>query len=278
MSERAEHIICVLDQEKQSYCGKYIGMEFHFQSVRHAELSTANGDRFTICPECQKKYTVQEKGQYVVFEGIDGCGKSTQSEALVATLKAQGKKAVWTREPGSPLIDLKVRDFVLSDKPIAPRALELIMQADRAEHAEKIKTLLADGYWVVSDRSYMSGLAYGICNGHPAEDVLAVINFAMDGLKPDCVFLLDITIANSKVRRDKRGDAATREEKRGGDFMERVRMKFLELSQTQIFQKVVIMDATQPAEDLKAGVLLKLRLAGTSQPGPHSPVNEEHSQ
>lgn len=279
MENRPEYVICVLkdsNEGKHSYCGRDISMTFHFVSVRHAKLSTANGDRFEVCEDCSKNFP--EYGKYVVFEGIDGCGKTTQSKALVAALQAMGKKAVWSREPGSPLIDLKVRDFVLSDKPVAPRALELLLQADRAAHAEKIKELLDEGTWVVSDRSFMSGLAYGICNGHPADQVYQVIDFALAGLRPDVVFLLDLTVAQSRGRIDARGEAKTREEKRGGDFTERVRMEFLGLSQTQLFKQMVILDAMAPEEDLKAGVLLKLRLAGTSQPDPHSRESAEHSQ
>lgn len=99
-------------------------------------------------------------GKYIVFEGIDYCGKTTQSRDLVDWMNDNGDYAEWTREPGSPLMDLNVRDFVLGKAAVDSVALELILQADRAEHTAVVKKLIEeDGKNVVSDRSCFSGIA-----------------------------------------------------------------------------------------------------------------------
>jgi dTMP kinase len=170
------------------------------------------------------------ENKYIVFEGIDGCGKSSHSENLVKRLINSGHKAIWTREPGSPLINLKVRDFVLSHEKISPASLELLMQADRAEHTAKVKQLLEDGYFVVSDRSFMSGLAYGVACGNKVQDIWNLLKFAIQ-VFPSHIFFLDIPIEEATKRRFERGDtSSTREESKGDSFTEKVRENFLRIS------------------------------------------------
>lgn len=99
---------------------------------------------------------------YIVFEGNDGCGKTTNSTILSAILKQINplQNIIMTREPESHLIDLKIRDFVLSDKKISKESLEFLFLADRMEHFSKIKEKLNNGDTVISDRSFISGYAY----------------------------------------------------------------------------------------------------------------------
>lgn len=175
------------------------------------------------------------KNKLIVFEGIDGCGKSTHSEALVKRLEAKGHKAVWTREPGSPLLDgtpwagLNLREFILSKKKVSPRALELLLQADRAEHTAKVKELLDEGYWVVSDRSFVSGLAYGIACDNPKHLLESVVEFAIS-VYPDKIFFLDIGVDVAKKRREDRGGKPTREEAKSDKFARSVRDQFVQMA------------------------------------------------
>jgi dTMP kinase len=170
------------------------------------------------------------QNKYIVFEGIDGCGKSSHSEALVERLQKLGHKAIWTREPGSPLINLKIREFVLGHEKISSASLELLMQADRAEHTTKVKQLLEEGYFVVSDRSFMSGLAYGVACGNQVKDIWNLLSFAIK-VFPSNIFLLDIPIKEASKRRLDRGDkSSTREEAKGDNFTEKVRENFLRIS------------------------------------------------
>jgi dTMP kinase len=196
---------------------------------------------------------------YIVFEGLDGCGKTTHSKSLVERLKNSGRKAVWTREPGSPLITLNVRDLVLSHQELDPRALELLFQADRAEHTSKIKQLTQDGYDIVSDRSYISGLAYALANNNDERRLKALLDYSIR-IQPDIVFFLDITPEEVEIRKQNRGEKQTREETKGIPFTRKVAENFHaileESSQTDFWEtphtRFVKIDATLPKEEIEA--------------------------
>lgn len=173
-----------------------------------------------------------KRNKYIAFEGLDACGKTTQSESLVERLNARGYKALWTREPGSPLIDINLRDLILSHKKVAPATLELILQADRAEHTSKIKELLAEGYWIVSDRSALSGFVYATACGNRAQSIQNVMDFSIQ-VYPDQVFFLDIPVEEAERRRLDRAEPPTREEIKGLDFKNKLRAGFKELVKYQ---------------------------------------------
>lgn len=174
-------------------------------------------------------------GKYIVFEGIDGCGKSTQSHRLAQVLADRGHKVVWTREPGG--VDstklsssgVDIRKFVINAaNDCAPATLELLLQADRAEHSFRILQHLQQGAVVISDRSFISGLAYGQANGHSYEDLIPVVDFAVDVL-PDYTIFLDCAVKTAFGRMNDGKGAKTREERRGPGFMTTVRQNFLDL-------------------------------------------------
>lgn len=197
---------------------------------------------------------------YTVFEGIDGSAKTTHSQALVERLKAAGHKAVWTREPGSPLIKLNVRDLVLSDEKIDPRALELLLQADRAEHTSKVKELMNQGYWVVSDRSFLSGVCYSTANKHDWEAIAKIMEFSIQ-VWPGRIFFLDIPVEEAERRRAKRDDKPTREEARGTEFTETVRSNFKKYAKLYAPTcPVTYLDGVLPKEQLIQHIDTVLRL------------------
>jgi dTMP kinase len=104
---------------------------------------------------------MESRGVFVVLEGGDGCGKSTQAELLVARVRQAGRDVVRTREPGSTEAGAAIRTLVLGGGDLDPRAEALLIAADRAEHvAEVIRPALARGAVVVSDRYVPSSLAY----------------------------------------------------------------------------------------------------------------------
>lgn len=175
------------------------------------------------------------KGQYIVFEGTDGCGKTWQSHRLAEKLTASGAQVIWTREPGG--VDSQVltregvdiRKFIINARAdCAPATLELLLQADRAEHTFRLLEYLQRGFTVISDRSFISGLAYGKANGYPLDRLLAVIDFAVDVL-PDYTIFLDCSIETAFARMNGGAGAVSREEVRGPAFMKKVRQNFLDL-------------------------------------------------
>ena len=101
-------------------------------------------------------------GRFIVLEGCDGCGKTTQVGRLVRRLEAQGHSVVATFEPGATELGQALRELLLGDEmQVSPRAEALLMAADRAQHVnDVIAPALARGTWVVSDRFVGSSLAY----------------------------------------------------------------------------------------------------------------------
>jgi len=149
------------------------------------------------------------RGRFVVFEGGEGAGKSTQARLLADALRGRGIEVLLTREPGGTPGAEAIRQLLL-DPPGAewPASAEaLLFAAARADHvARAIGPALAAGHWVVSDRFLDSSRAYqGGGGGLPDEDVLALHRIGSGGLLPDVTFLLEAApeqVARRLARRD----------------------------------------------------------------------------
>lgn len=132
-----------------------------------------------------------KRGRYIVFEGAEGCGKSTQAARLATSLDA-----VVTRETGGTAIGGRIRE-ILHDTAVtnlADRAEALLTAADRAQHvAEVVQPALTAGHHVVSDRSVYSTLAYqGYGRGLVIDELRRINCWAIDDHWPDLVLLLDV--------------------------------------------------------------------------------------
>ena len=154
------------------------------------------------------------RGRFVVLEGIDGCGKSTQLEALRTWLPgsgllAPGAELVVTREPGGTALGSALRQLLLHPPGEAapePMAELLLYAADRAQHVEQlIRPALAAGHWVLSDRFSGSTAAYqGYGRGLSLELIDQLTLVATGGLQPDLTVLLEIPLEESLRRRGHR--------------------------------------------------------------------------
>jgi dTMP kinase len=145
---------------------------------------------------------------FVVLEGGEGCGKSTQARTLAQTLRTEGHEVVLTFEPGDTAAGARMRDVLLHvDASIDPRAELLLMLADRAQHvAEVIRPALARGEIVVSDRYTPSSLVYqGAARGLGVETVEQLDAFATGGVSPEVVIVLDVAdeVAEARVSADR---------------------------------------------------------------------------
>ena len=102
------------------------------------------------------------KGKFIVFEGLDGSGSTTQAQMLAAYLREEKKEVHLTKEPTSYLIGGLIRSWLASDWSSSAICLQLLFTADRAHHLEKeIIPLLKKGVYVISDRYFLSTLAFG---------------------------------------------------------------------------------------------------------------------
>jgi dTMP kinase len=169
------------------------------------------------------------EGIFVVLEGGDGCGKSTQARLLVARLRGAGREVVATREPGATEAGVAIRSLVLGGGHLDPRAEALLIAADRAEHvAEVIRPALDRGAVVVSDRYIPSSLAYqGVARGLGIEEIARLSEWATGGLTPDLVIVLDVQASEAAGRRDGPQDRMEREP---DSFREAVNQAYRDLS------------------------------------------------
>ncbi|MDQ3661666.1 MAG: dTMP kinase [Actinomycetota bacterium] len=191
---------------------------------------------------------------FVVFEGGEGAGKSTQMAAFVRWLQARGDDVVVTREPGGTPLGKSLREALLdSSSSIDARAEALLFAADRAQHAaEVIKPALAKGKIVVSDRFLDSSLAYqGLARGLGLDEIYELSAWATGGLVPDLVVLLTVDSETSKARLSGERDRLERE---GDDFHEKVAAAYLELS-SKFSDRYVVLDGARPASEVHEDVV-----------------------
>ena len=199
-------------------------------------------------------------GIFVVFEGGEGAGKSTQAGRLAEGLHTTGREVIVTREPGATDVGARIRGLVLDkgDAP-SPRAEALLYAADRAHHvATVVRPALARGAVVISDRYVDSSLAYqGAGRTLPVQEISWLSSWATGGLKPDLVVLLDVDPGVGLSRVDSRGAGTDRLESESRAFHERVRYAFLDLAAADP-KRYLVLDAARPADEINAAVAERL--------------------
>jgi dTMP kinase len=175
---------------------------------------------------------------FVVLEGGEGSGKSTQVQLLASWLREQGHQVVVTFEPGDTKMGAQMRDVLLhGDAPLDARTELLLMLADRAQHvAEVVRPALARGAIVVSDRYTPSTLAYqGAGRDLGIEAVDSLNDYATDGLEADLVLVLDVPDEVAEARIPGHRD---RVERAGLEFHARVRAAYRDLARARGWQVV----------------------------------------
>ena len=174
------------------------------------------------------------RGKFIVIEGIDGCGKTTQIDEISRWLPTSGllrgnSKLVKTREPGGSLLGKKIRNLLLdNNKDNKPSSLAelLLYSADRAEHISKtISPALEKQDWVLSDRFCDSTLAYqGYGRNINLETIKNIESIVCQGEYPDLTIFLEISAEDSVLRRKK--FIPDRIESEGIKFLEKVNKGF----------------------------------------------------
>ncbi|WSA88054.1 dTMP kinase [Micromonospora sp. NBC_01796] len=204
-------------------------------------------------------------GAFVVFEGGEGAGKSTQVTALAEALRGEGREVLVTREPGATDVGVRIRSLVLDSVaagavPLSPRAEALLYAADRAHHvATVVRPALSRGAVVISDRYVDSSLAYqGAGRTLPVDEVSWLSAWATGGLKPDLVVLLDVDPRAGLDRVAARGEGTDRLEGESLDFHDRVRDAFLDLAAADP-KRYLVLDGSGPIERISDTVAQRVR-------------------
>ena len=188
-------------------------------------------------------------GAFIVFEGGEGAGKSTQAAALAELLQAQGRSVIRTREPGGTPAAEAIRGILLDPAfaGLDDRAEALLFAAARGDHAQRvIRPALRRGEIVVCDRFMDSSMAYqGIARGLGPDVVANLSLWATDGLVPDLTVVLDIDpqVGLGRV------SSPDRLESEPLEWHRRVREGFVEIARRDP-RRYLVLDAGRPPEDL----------------------------
>ena len=198
-------------------------------------------------------------GKFIAFEGLDGCGKSTQLEKLAAVLRAEGIDVLTTREPGGTAIGERIRAVLLDSRTagLDPWTELALMFASRAQQlAQVVRPALSEGRWVLCDRFTDSTEAYqGGGRQLGSEPVLQMHRILCQGLWPDLTILMDSDVDHSVKRARRRNAAAAnnsvpdenRFERESYSFFTRVRDGYHAIAKREP-QRVAMVDARRPPE------------------------------
>jgi dTMP kinase len=203
------------------------------------------------------RVSARKRGRFITFEGLDGCGKSTQLQRLAAVLRAEGIEVVETREPGGTPVGERLRSIVLDSATagLAPRAELAILFASRAQQIhEVILPAVNAGKWVLCDRFTDSSEAYqGGGRGLGSEAVLTMHRVVCGDLQPDMTVLMDsdVTASVARARRRNLSKVATgqsgeadenRFEQENQEFFSRVQQAYHAIAKREP-RRVLMLDA-----------------------------------
>ena len=204
-------------------------------------------------------------GKFIVFDGLDGCGKTTQMDRIEKKLSDIDVPALRVREPGSTPVGEHIRELLLTSRGegLHIRAEMLLYMASRAQLVyEEIKPALCKGITVLADRYTSSTLAYqGTAGGIPEGNILDVARAATENLWPDLTIILDVPleVALKRIQPTKKGSAIQpglfqdRIENRVAEFHQKVREGFLR--QVQSFpDRYRIVSAKGSREDIQQAI------------------------
>ncbi|WP_017618512.1 dTMP kinase [Nocardiopsis gilva] len=198
-------------------------------------------------------------GTFIVLEGGEGAGKSTQARQLSIWLRDEGFEVVTTREPGSTKLGMRLRALLLDKDQtgMSPRAEALLYGADRADHVSQvILPALRRGAIVISDRYVDSTLAYqGAGRELSVGEIRRINEWATDELVPDLTVLLDVPPASGLARL---GGTTDRIESESEDFHERVRAGFRRLAEGEP-ERYLVVDAQGAQEDITREIQRRVR-------------------
>ncbi len=201
------------------------------------------------------------KFKFIAFEGIEGCGKSTQAKKLHEFFLSQKIPTILTREPGGTSAGEKIREILIDEKiaKLSAKTELLLNFAARLEHVEKlIKPALAEDKIVISDRFFYSTYAYqGSAFGLDESLIDEVRKMAIADFAPDITFLIDVPVETAFGRIQGRLEN-NRYEKLGHDFHQKVRNGFLHLAKKN--PRIKIVDGTKNLQEIFTEITQTLTL------------------
>lgn len=199
----------------------------------------------------------QNRGVLIVFEGIDGAGKTTLARFLHDHLNTLGYKVLLTREPGGSVVGAELRSIVHQQvTPLDPKTEFLLFAADRAQHvADIIKPGLSRSEIVISDRMADSSCAYqGYGRGLAIEMIEEVNKWVMNGVRPNLTLFIRVSLKTSRERVGKRGTLSSFEQQES--FMSRVAQGFESMYADR--SDVVTIDGDRSTQEVSKSVIAEV--------------------
>jgi dTMP kinase len=198
---------------------------------------------------------MRKSGIFVTFEGIEGSGKSTQARLLYQRLLDSKADVILTREPGGTELGANIRKMILESGKVYPAAELLLFLADRNQHInEVIQPALDRGATVICDRYYHSTYAYqGDARNMDWNTVKLLNEFAIEGLKPDLTFLIDVPVEVGFERKKTNDLGLDRIEKEDVSFHNTVRKAYLKLGKEE--KMIVVIDGSKKEDEIKKEVI-----------------------
>lgn len=215
-------------------------------------------------------------GRYIVLEGIQGGGKTTQVELLAERLKKAGKAVYITREPGGSDLAARMIRYITQNPqyPLDTKAEVLLYNAARVQSLQVVRDLTARGVWVVCDRNYLTTLAiqyYARNDGLAYDDIARICEFAVGNMEPDHTIILDLD-AKTAASRVKNRTIKERFDGLSVDFLQRMRDGYVtEASKRQY----PIVDANQN-EQAVADHIWDIVMTKTATSTPSTPTRHKY--
>jgi len=184
---------------------------------------------------------------YIILEGIDGCGKSTQIELL----KNKFKDAIFTKEPGGTNFGIKARELLLHSTIESKKAELFLFLADRAEHYKEVIEPNLDRL-VISDRGFLSGIAYALVSGFDLDFLIELNRFALNNNLPQKTVIFKIT----KEELIKRVGSKSQDkiEQRGYDYLMQIQNNLIKVAK-YLNLDILEIDATKSIEEINQEII-----------------------
>jgi len=203
-------------------------------------------------------------GKFIVLEGIDGCGKTTQAGIIVKKLKAQGTDAIYTKEPTDGPIGQFIRQTLRGALDVSPLSIQYLLAADRVLHAEEIEKHLEQGKTLVGDRYFWSAVAYGMAdrqgtqyetNGNVLLAAQGILSMYTQFIMPDMTFYLRTSVNTALSRLAKMTKEKEMYETR--DNLEKIYQGY-EWLVSQFPQEITVVDGEKTVGEVTEEIVSKL--------------------
>ncbi len=194
------------------------------------------------------------RGKLIIFEGTDGCGKTTQTELLRRRIAEHtGAACLMEREPDSRnIVGAIIRSALYGGVKIAPMSMAYLHIADRLEHIEFMLPLLESGTHIVCDRYYPSNMAYNSGDALSVEDVYELNRPCVQRLAPDAIVYLDVPPEVTRARRE--ADRASEEIYDADDKQRQIRARFESaldhIAKMEGEAKIIRVNAARPIDEV----------------------------